>query len=317
MDALTVDMPKGIQLTAEVVALLQSNAEKALYKSGGFSTDEVQAVELQKEAERLDDIINNTESTPKEVRAARTELEVVNNNLERQLDALYALEGGFESGSSRIVAAIAELAAGQGTTVTQTSSGGSSSGGSNYVCSVKDFYARQGKCWCPCTGETTPLSFAGGGVIDEEIWGIGRCSGKRYRFGESGEEAIIPLKEFQTGGSLSNTGYIGQRSHIFGGGQRGHNVGRFEGISAQRYSNYTSNLYGAQQTQMGAQEERDELGDFTGQKQYRSGTSVYVCNWSRRRWTWPIYSNTPEYNTFLAKAGELDTQLNAAKAVTE
>jgi len=45
------------------------------------------------------------------------------------------------------------------------------------------------------------FGFAKGGVIDEEIFGIGTRSGKRYSFGEQGPEAIVPM----SGNSASET----------------------------------------------------------------------------------------------------------------
>jgi len=141
-------------------------------------------------------------------------------------------------------------------------------------------------------------------MIEEEIFGVGKCSGKRYRFGESGDEVVIPYHEFMKSQSLGQlTGTVG------GGGRGSRNVGKFSGISGSRYGRYTQNIFNAQQAVSGTQGEIDELGEFQGTKQYRSGTTTYKDPHTKRNWHWAIMSNTPEYQAFLDVMNPLQKQL--------
>ena len=166
------------------------------------------------------------------------------------------------------------------------------------------------------TSEST-CDNAGGGIIEEEIYGIGKCSGKRYRFGEAGDEAIIPINEFNQ--MVGTLGRIGTSSCI-GGGAKSKSVGRFTGISAGRMAQYTSNLYGAQQAVSGAQGAYDEYSsnEFEGQKteQYRKKAATFYCAGMGRKISaggGMRTRNTSEYSEWLKGQRDLKGTLTGAQ----
>ena len=157
---------------------------------------------------------------------------------------------------------------------------------------------------------------AGGGVIAEEIFGIGKCSGKKYRFGEKGDEAIIPMNCFNS--LVGGMGRIGVGSMI-GQRQTSGSVGNFAGISASRYSRFTSDVYNAANQNAEAQSARDSLGDFEGKKTYKSGYTVGPSSLGgyRDMTRTATYSNTPEYSEYLSEMKSLNADLAAATSMLE
>lgn len=72
---------------------------------------------------------------------------------------------------------------------------------------------------------------AHGGLIEEEIWGVGQDTGKFYKLGEEGDEMVVPWK----GNMVSSLARIGGSDYIASRQQAGGSVGQFTGVSAYKY----------------------------------------------------------------------------------
>ncbi len=305
----------GITLTQEIIDLLRSNESKELFKSGGFAGDQNVADQLQIQIEEAEAIINSTESTVDEVEKAKNEIGKLRDDLDRHLDALFAIKNGFACNTARIEHAIETAAL---TTASYTGSQGTSTGkigGSQVGACGQTFQVS------PYTGMTAidagnAEAMAGGGVINEEIFGIGKCSGKKYRFGEKGDEAIIPMNCFNS--LVGGMGRIGVGSMI-GNKQTSGSVGQFQGISASRYSRFTGDVFNAANQQADAQSAVDAQGKFHGCKSMKTGYTVGPSSLGgyRDMTRTAKYGPTPEYTKYLKELNPLKADLAAATSMLE
>ncbi len=305
-------------------------------KTGGFVIDRERLAELQIQIETAEAIYNATEEGTIEQRKAASALRELKLLAHRQIVAINEETGELSDLRNQnhidLIQLSNVLSGGRLQQLAGITGGGGSSGSGPYdygdttggpLAGTGTGTFGPGTSYPGGTG-TRPVAptstsgdtedAAGGGIIEEEIYGIGKCSGKRYRFGEAGEEAIIPLNDFnQMVGSL---GRIGTSSHIGGINQQSKGVGKFTGISGGRYARFTRDLYNAQQAVGGAQGAVDDYGEFEGQKQQRIAQTRTICPSSRMSlWSGPKWGNTPEYKEYLEGYNPLKQSLTSAQEV--
>ncbi len=195
------------------------NYAKSGFMTGGFTAtqgdaDATQALIEQAEEQRdlLDKNHRNTDSINKKIGDLQ-------DLLDRELNAIYGMAGGFEDGSARVTVTNFGELLGEATGGTIGGGSGGGGGGRGGSTSSGGWRASNGKVYGSyqeavdnSPGKTVPIGGnktgpnpnykepvevnAAGGVITEEIQGVGKKTGKRYSFGEAGDEAIIPINQF-------------------------------------------------------------------------------------------------------------------------
>jgi len=153
---------------------------------------------------------------------------------------------------------------------------------------------------------------AGGGVISEEIFGIGKCTGKKYRFGETGDEVVIPMNKFNT--MVTNTSRIGIPSYI-----TNPNIDKPQQKSKDyidRVNRYNEDISASKDIQTDVQGRLEEYGEFEGEKteEYKKKVWQYVCTHTRK-----VFQGgggigtrqTSEYKEFLAGQAGMLTELTS------
>ncbi len=313
---------KGLTLTQEVIDLLKSNETKEEFWSGGFTKDASNDLidDYQNQLESAEARRDKLEAEGKSIKAVTATIEMLNEMIQEQHDNIAAVNGKFKDLSNTIEqtsTAISNIFTASGSQGTFTYGSGSSGSG----CQISPYTgltatqaaaaAEEGDSGGggdPNAGKTLAncgsIYYAGGGVISEEIYGIGKCSGKKYRFGEKGDEAIIPMNCFNSlvggMGRIGISSMIGQRN-VTGGA-----VGNFTGISASRYSRYASQLGGGINLQNQANEDLDQYGGaFEGaQQQYAGEAPAFYCKAAKgfvRGGN--LYENTSLYQSWLDDGG--------------
>jgi len=302
---------QGIQINQYILDMLESNATKEEFWSGGFTKDASNELieDYQKQLESAEARRTELESMGKSTKEVDGTIGDLNAKIQEQIDNISAVNNKLKDLSNSVEVFQQKL---NSTNFTGTGSSGSfsgSSGGSNTVNGVTYQVS-------PYTGltavEAGNVELAGGGVISEEIYGIGKCTGKKYRFGEQGDEAIIPINCFNS--LVGGMGRIGMSSVIGSRNTTGSSVGKFTGISASRYSRFTSDVFNAANRTADAQCAVDEMGEFTGAKKERTGTTRYKCSHTGRTWQWAIMSTTAEYQKYLDEMKPLQNELATATA---
>jgi len=257
-------IPKGIQMTAEVMALLESNLGKVLYPGGGIGTQ----ADVDKLAQRVEEedayltalekYDDGTQRATEKIKVWRQKVANSTNELEQQTKALrYNTEEQLELADSAARASAA-LNSIQGFIGGAAGGAGGSGGGSGspYLGQGGSggFKGANGKIYGteqeardnnPPGSTVTPM--AEGGLIDEEIWGVGRRTGKFYKMGEQGDEMVIPWSSASS--DLDNLKRIGFNPDVSAEQRAPSRVGKFTGISAGRYGRYLANLDQSRQRQ--------------------------------------------------------------------
>ncbi len=320
------DYKKEVEETIAEIINPYGNFANPLGPGGGVGTQkEVDRLQLELETqedaitalELLDDGSRRTAEKLEKMRvaAAMTEAE-----LHQQTQGLRANKGEFDKLTESITRTRAELESlfgGLGGGVVAGVGGGGSSSGSPYKgigssgATVKDSHlgAYGGVSGSRPTAPDFTANYACGGLINEEIWGVGRDTGKFYKMGEQGDEMVIPWGSASQG--LDNLKRIGMNASV-GGAQENQNVGQFKGISAGRYGRYLAQLQDARQRKQSAQSGLDELGDAPskGHWNYRyskggnNTTNRQRCGWQPNAayGEWGAAGGT-EFTNQLAQAG--------------
>ena len=105
------------------------------------------------------------------------------------------------------------------------------------------------------------------GMITEEIWGVGRKTGKFYKLGESGDEMVIPWNQ----NMLSGMNRIGVGGMIGARQQQGGSVGAFTGVSGAKYQRAKDLLSAARERSEGMAD-RPTMGKYTDDRGVTSRT---------------------------------------------
>ncbi len=303
----------SVVITDAVAELLRSNETSDSFASGGLvGEDAVMSIEkakeeinlLQESIEAKGKELEGMHKSSRNYKTLNTQLAYMNDRYYQLVTAVNMTTGEFEDLQNRL--SNLRIGVGGDATAPTTSDGGG--GGltpiQQYSLSSKGSYTND-------CGET--ITAAGGGVISEEIYGIGKCSGKKYRFGEEGDEAIIPMNDFNS--LVGGMGRIGIGSMIGQKNVTGGAVGKFSGISASRYSRFTSDVYNAKQGVAGAQGALCEYNanEYEGQKTYQKQGGVHYCGQQFIRCP-SVTTNTKGYDSWLSGQSELQGQLTTAQA---
>jgi len=241
----------------EVVSPYGNYAKEGFYTEGEKILQEEVSI-AQDELSVLEDSLDRLDLTAEEAKVIRAKIAETNEKLSTMTDELKGVNNTNAAGFARVEEAI-RLAAIATNPIGFTGGGGGGStdtGGrspaQNFSLGRKGFYEKDGKRY-GADGEELGC----GGLIDEEIWGVGRDTGKFYKMGEKGDEMVIPWSSARS--SLENLQRIGFNPNI-GEAQTTRSVGKFTGISAGRYGRYLANLQESQQRQGDYQSQMDKIG---------------------------------------------------------
>jgi len=177
---------------------------------------------------------------------ANHNLSVANDSLARMDTALRYNTGEVDNAAaaaSRFATALAKI---QGTGIGGVAGGiggggGGYTGGSPYQ-AQHDYVAGLLAVGQMCPNPYSPTGCSGdlahGGLITEEIWGVGKDTGKHYKLGEEGDEMVIPWE-----GNMQSS----LRQITGGGPQGGGAVGEFQGVSNVKYQRAAQMLRAARE----------------------------------------------------------------------
>ena len=157
---------------------------------------------------------------------------------------------------------------------------------------------------------------AEGTVIDEEIQGVGKQTGKRYSFGEAGDEAIVPINKFYAMAAALKR--IGLNKMIPSSLQQ-EGVGQFTGVSGFGIQRQYDKMQELQESMAGAKEEygprvesaQADYDTALASRRPSLGKGRYVNKYGKRRGSRPSRSKMKRHGIAMRKWGE---RLNAAQS---